>query len=163
LLALLCLVLDDSSRSALVVDRKLPTSAAKLASAFVAAWPRLGTRVSYVTADVAEVLTGGDDLLVSVHACGALTDAVLDLALSSGTRIAVMPCCHDARTNDLGGLGGWMDPSLAIDVVRADRLRRAGYTVVTQTIHPGITEKRRLLMGSPAAILPRVACLPVRK
>ena len=163
LLALLCLVLDDSSRSALVVDHKLPSSAAKLASAFTREWPRLDGRVTYLNADVADVEAGSDDLVLSVHACGALTDVVIDRAIASGTRVAVVPCCHDARKNDLGGLGGWMDPSLAIDVVRADRLRCAGYTVITQTIHPGITEKRRLLMGSPPPLNLSIASTPLRK
>jgi hypothetical protein len=149
LLALLCLVLDDTSPSAVVIDRRRPASAPLLEGAFVAAWPRLGGRVLYVEADVRQAALDASDLAVSVHACGSLTDAVLDLATAARARVAVLPCCHDARTGDQGGLGGWMDASLAIDATRAARLRDAGYRVVTQVIDPDITDKSRLLMGAP--------------
>ncbi len=149
LLALLCLVLDDTSPAAVVIDRRIPESAAKLVAAFVAAWPRLDGRVTFEERDLAGVTLRPGDLAVSVHACGALTDTVLALAVGAGARVAVMPCCHDARENDLGGLDGWMDPSLAIDATRAATLRGAGYHVVTQTIAREITEKNRLLLGEP--------------
>jgi len=149
LLAFLCLLLDDTSPSAQVIDRRLPGSAAKLARALAAAWPRLEGRVTFLEADLATVTAQPGDLVVSVHACGTLTDAVLDIAVQGRARVAVMPCCHDARENDQGGLGGWMDPALAIDATRAARLRAAGYRVATQTIAEGITEKSRVLMGGP--------------
>jgi hypothetical protein len=44
----------------------------------------------------------------------------------------------------------WMDPALALDVARAQRLMQAGYEVWTQRIPADITPKNRLLMGRPA-------------
>jgi len=61
-----------------------------------------------------------------------------------------LPCCHDKLENDQGGLGGWLDPALAIDTTRAARLRGHGYTVHTQTIPTTITPKNRLLLAEPA-------------
>jgi len=150
LLAYLCLVLDDTSPSAVVVDRRLPPSAARLASALVEAWPRLAGRVAFAERDLATVEVLPGDLVVSVHACGALTDVILGLATAARARVAVMPCCHDAGRSDTGGLAGWMDAALAIDATRVARLRGAGYCVATQRIAPGITEKSRLLIGEPA-------------
>ena len=49
----------------------------------------------------------------------------------------------------LGGLGGWMDGPLAIDVTRAAQLRAKGYAVITRTIPEEITPKNRLLMAHP--------------
>src|SRR5712692_9424018 len=46
LLAQVMLLLDDSSPSALVVDRTLPPSSARLHEALVLAWPRLSGRVT---------------------------------------------------------------------------------------------------------------------
>jgi len=149
LLAFLCLVLDDTSASARVVDRRIPKSAGKLASHLVAAWPRLEGRVTFEEADVANVVVASEDLVVSVHACGELTDLVLALAIRGRARVAVMPCCHDARLNDQGSLGSWMDPALAIDATRVSVLRTAGYGVTTHTIAPGITEKSRLILADP--------------
>ena len=54
----------------------------------------------------------------------------------------------------MGGLGGWMESSLAIDVVRATRLEATGYRVWTQTIPADITPKNRLLLGVPVGPAP---------
>jgi hypothetical protein len=80
-----------------------------------------------------------------------LTDEVIGLAIGAGARVAVLPCCHDKLANDQGGLSGWLDPALAIDVTRAARLREHGYTVLTQTIPARITPKNRLLLGERRA------------
>jgi hypothetical protein len=88
-------------------------------------------------------------VVVSCHACGALTDLVLSRASTARARVAVLPCCHDEETCDTGGLGGWLEASLAIDVVRAARLEASGYRVWTQTIPADITPKNRLLLGVP--------------
>ena len=149
LLAFLCLVLDDTSASARVVDRRIPKSAGKLASHLVAAWPRLEGRVTFEEGDLANVTIVPDDLVVSVHACGDLTDIVLARAIRGRSRVAVLPCCHDARRNDQGSLGGWMDSALAIDATRVGVLRVAGYRVTTHTIAPGITERSRLILAEP--------------
>jgi hypothetical protein len=147
LLAHIMLLLDDSSPEALVVDTNLPPSAPRLHEAMTGVWPRLRDRVSFVTGDPDSVSIDADSVVVSCHACGAFTDRVLDSAIAARARVAVLPCCHDVDTCDTGDLTGWMDASLAIDAVRAQRLRSAGYTVRTQTIPSSITPKNRLLLG----------------
>jgi hypothetical protein len=149
LVAQLLVLLDDTSVAALAVDRRVPPSAAKLARALADEWPRLEGRVAYVEAPLASVALTAADVVVSAHACGALTDEVLALAVAARARVAVLPCCHDAATCDDGALGGWLDVATAIDVTRAARLRAAGYAVRTQTIPRAITEKNRLLLGEP--------------
>ena len=151
LLAQALLILDDTSPGAIVVDRALPPSAAKLREALAQTWPRLGGRVEFVAKGLDEVDVHGGDLVVSCHACGSLTDAVLDRALSVRARVAVLPCCHHLRTGDTGGLAGWVDRATAIDIMRAARLTRHGYRIWTQTIPAGITPRNRLLLGAPAA------------
>jgi hypothetical protein len=150
LVAYLLVLLDDTSPSALAVDRRLPVSFSKLGHAFVSEWPRLSGRVEAIESRLDAIDLASGDLVVSAHACGALTDEVLTMALRAGARVAVLPCCHDAATCDDGGLSGWLDPALAIDATRAARLRAAGYQVRTQTIPAAITEKNRLLLGEPS-------------
>jgi hypothetical protein len=89
------------------------------------------------------------DLVVSSHACGSLTDDVLDAAAAVRARVAVLPCCHDLELNETGSLSGWLDKPLAIDVMRAVRLEQRGYRVWTQTIPAEITPKNRLLLAEP--------------
>jgi hypothetical protein len=94
------------------------------------------------------------DVVVSSHACGALTDRILDGAVEARARVAVLPCCHDFATLDAGDLAGWLDRALAIDAMRAVRLRQQGYRVWTQTIPAAITPQNRLLIGAPASATP---------
>src|SRR5205085_11868383 len=110
-------------------------------AALVHAWPRLAGRVSFAARSIDEVAIGANDLVVSSHACGALTDRVLERAVAARARVAVLPCCHDLASCDAGDLGGWVDAPLAIDIVRAQQLRARGYRVWTQTIPPEITPK----------------------
>ena len=143
------LILDDTSPEAIAVDPVFPPSAVTLHSALRETWPRLAGRIDFVAAQLDTVDIQPADVVVSVHACGALTDLVLARAATARARVAVLPCCHDSRTSDAGGLTGWMDDALAIDVVRARRLAEHGYRVWTQLIPPEITPKNRLLLGAP--------------
>jgi SAM-dependent methyltransferase len=149
LLAHLLLLLDDSSREAVAVDRRIPASASRLAACLRETWPRLEGRVRFVEAEVQEFVLDPDDLVVSVHACGGLTDRIIERVLSAGARVAVLPCCHDLREYDDGGLRGWIEGALAQDVMRATRLRQAGYEVYTGRIPRDITPQNRLLLGQP--------------
>jgi hypothetical protein len=153
LLAMILLLLDDSSPEALAVDQRIPESAATLAASLTEAWPRLKGRVRFVEADLEEVPLQHCDVIVSVHACGGLTDLVIERALGAGARLAVLPCCHDLDGADLGGLQGWMDGPLAMDAARVARLRSHGYRVVTQLIPGDITAKNRLLLAEPATLI----------
>lgn len=150
LLAHVMLVLDDTSSEAHVVDPSSPPSAPALHGALTAVWPRLAGRVHVQAQPLAAFALSPDDLIVSSHACGALTDRVLDAAVAARARVAVLPCCHDARTCDAGTLTGWVDVPLAIDLRRAGRLEQSGYRVWTQTIPAAITPKNRLLIGVPS-------------
>jgi hypothetical protein len=149
LLAHVMLLLDDSSPDALVVDPDPPASSGPLHAALVAEWPRLRGRVTFVVEDVGRVTLAATDLVVSSHACGELTDRIIEAGSAAGARVAVLPCCHDLARNDAGPLGGWLDGPMAIDTMRAVRLDSRGYHVRTQTIPKAITPKNRLLIGTP--------------
>ena len=150
LLAQVLLLLDDSSPEALAVDLRLPKSAATLAASLGNAWPRLQGRVQFLETDLRGVPLLPRDLVVSAHACGGLTDLILARAVEAGATVAVLPCCHDLKAGDLGGLDGWLDGPLAMDVTRVARLRSQGYLVSTQVIPGDITPKNRLLLAEPA-------------
>lgn len=149
LVASLLLLLDDSSPAAVGIDRQLPPSAAKLQAVLEEEWPRLAGRVTLEAGEIEDVNLSAEDLVVSVHACGALSDTVLDRAIAARARVALLPCCHDLKGEGGAALRGWLDGALAMDAERALRLQAAGYKVLTQTIPVEITTKNRLLLGVP--------------
>jgi hypothetical protein len=131
------------------VDKTLPSSSARVHEVLTAAWPQLSGRITFIAAGLEDVAIAPTDIVVSVHACGSLTDLVLERAASARARVAVLPCCHDLDISDDGQLAGWVDGPLAVDVVRALRLRQQGYRIWTQSISADITPKNRLLLGAP--------------
>jgi len=149
LLAQILLLLDDSSPCALAVDKTVPASSAKLHEALVGEWPRITGRVTFAASPLEDVAIHPDDVVVSCHACGSLTDLVLERGAQARARVAVLPCCHELAAGDAGDLAGWVDGPLAIDIMRAVRLRQRGYRVWTQSIPADITPKNRLLLASP--------------
>lgn len=150
LVAQILLLLDPGFSGALAVDRRIPESANLLAAELQTSWPRLAGSLTFLEADIEQVPLTEDDMVVSVHACGRLTDLVLERAVAARCRVAVLPCCHDLANSDPGGLQGWLDGPLAVDVTRAAMLRSHGYRVYTQTIPVEITPKNRLLLAEPA-------------
>jgi hypothetical protein len=155
LVAQLMLLLDDTSPSALAVDAKPVPSAPRLGEALAARWPRLAGRVDHVIEDLAGASVEASDLVVSVHACGALSDVVIGKAIAARAPVAVLPCCHDARSCDPGGLLGFLPLPLAVDATRVARLRSEGYEVLTQTIPEEVTPHNRLIVAVPAGLAAR--------
>ena len=148
LLAQIMLVLDDSSPEAIVVDKRVPPCAHTLHDEIVTVWPRLEDRFMWIADDLERVTIEAGDVVVASHACGRLTDVVIERAAAARARLAVLPCCHDQAACDAAGLDGWMDRALAIDAARAFALRGRGYRVWTQTIPAAITPKNRLLLAA---------------
>jgi Methyltransferase domain len=149
LLGQIMLLLDDSSTGVLAVDHRLPPSSSTLACALASVWPRLSGRVTLKEMPLEDVDLCEDDVVVSVHACGGLTDRVIDRAVMARCRLAVLPCCHDLDRAETGRLTGWLDGPVAVDVMRATKLRAIGWRVWTQTIPETITPHNRLLIASP--------------
>jgi Methyltransferase domain len=149
LLAQIMMLMDDSSPNALVVDKALPASSGKVHQVLVREWPRLSGRVAFVAASLDDIEIVPTDVVVSSHACGTLTDLVLDRAVTARARVAVLPCCHNLASGDAGGLSGWVDGPVAIDIVRAMGLAARGYRIWTLAIPGDITPKNRLLLGAP--------------
>ena len=151
LLAHAMLLLDSNSESAIAVDQNLSVCGQKCADEIQKTWPRLAGRIQMRETDFGNIDLHEGDLVVSAHACGGLTDRIIDLAVAKRCRLAVLPCCHSLRKQDTGGFDAWLDGSLAIDIQRVTMLRRAGYSVRMQRIPDEITPKNRLILAEPEA------------
>ena len=118
LLAHLLLILNPRCRSAVCVDRRQPHSFDRLSASLAGEWPHIIGRIRFVRARVEGAVPSPDTLLVSVHACGGLTDLVLKMAVDGSAPVAVVPCCHardaewdalledDVQQEEEGGGGG---------------------------------------------------------
>src|SRR5215204_692412 len=106
LLGQIMLILDDSSAGALAIDQTQPPCAARVHESLIDVWPRLARRVRFIQAPLDSAAIASTDIVVSSHACGRLTDVVLDRAADAGARLALLPCCHDFGACDAGGLEG---------------------------------------------------------
>lgn len=151
LLAQVILLLDPDPRStALAVDVKLPKNHVLVHDAVVGAFPILAGRVTFQRARLEDVALGAGDVILSSHACGPLSDAVLSRAAGVGARVALMPCCHLTRRRpDLAGSDAVV--AACIDEERAMWLVERGYDVTIDTIPAKVTAKNRLLLGQPRA------------
>lgn len=150
LLAQVLLLLDTDMRStALAVDVRLPKNHVLVHGAVIAMFPDLAGRVTFQQARLEDVVLGAGDVIVSAHACGELSDAVLDSAAAASARVALLPCCHLTRRRT--DLADRADPAARIDEERAMWLVERGYDVTVDTIPANVSAKNRLLLGRPRA------------
>jgi hypothetical protein len=153
LLAQALLLLDADMRStALAVDIRLPKNHVLVHDAVIATFPHLAGRVTFQRARLEDVALGVGDVVISAHACGALSDAVLSHAAAVGARVALLPCCHLTRWRP--DLVDRADPAARIDEERAMWLVERGYDVIVDTIPANVSAKNRLLLGRPHAATP---------
>jgi len=148
LLGQVLLLLDaDAQTTAIAVDKRLPKNHTLVHGAVIEAFPVLAGRVTFEQARLEDVALGDGDVIVSAHACGDLSDAVLHRASVVRARVALLPCCHLTRWRpDLAELA---DPAARIDEDRVRWLTDRDYDVVIDEIPPSVSAMNRLLLGRP--------------
>lgn len=94
-------------------------------------------------------ITTAVTLAISTHACGSLTDQVLQFAVQQGAcGIAVMPCCYTGTDKGAPyGVKRALGVSWAADIRRSFFLTEHGYHSDFATIPSEITPMNRILVG----------------
>jgi len=135
-----------------LLDRSRPASHALLLAALEEVAPWAPAKLTYVEAPLSEAAAAvpADASLVAVHACGARTDRVLELAMQRVVRVAALPCCPQAALSRVPpALVRALGPALACDTARTLRLEQAGLVVRWDEVPSVITPMNRLLLAWP--------------
>ena len=126
-------------------------------------------RWDYVEGPVENIVPHESCLLVGIHACGRLSDTVINLAICSNAPLALVPCCHSKKIltpEQAEGFKALMAsapasnktsnapiPSYTLadftDSIRKQRLVDAGYKVLEMWIPEEFTPKNRILLAVP--------------
>ena len=176
---------SSAPTTALCVDRTMPGSATEIANAMrehfpgIAAAPPSSSSSSldsssscwtYVEADLAAAEAHPSALMVSVHACGSLTDFLIEKAIAGRAPLAIVPCCHTIQTKK-----GYMPHPVfcektvdevatlveeqrimlqkpmehVLDEIRIQTLQNAGYQVEQVLLPSSFTKQNRLILATP--------------
>tara|TARA_R110002072_G_scaffold25443_5_gene85049 strand:+ start:1508 stop:2245 length:738 start_codon:yes stop_codon:yes gene_type:complete len=151
LVAVLFAVFEREVERVIVLDRSRPASFDHIVAAAEEAAPWTAGRIEYIQAKLnsaANNIPKGAGL-VAVHACGAKTDRVLELAVANRTPVAVMPCCHPVATSKAPAALKKALAHLAVDVDRTYQLEAANFHVHWTSVSDRITRMNRVILARP--------------
>lgn len=166
-----------SPRTAVCIDQSMPQAAQKIAAVCRDSLPHsVASQFTYVQADLRNCQPDASCLLASVHACGSLTDDIIDMAIQHGAPCAVVPCCHTVRPelyrphvlanesvasiaqrvqdykDTLQNDDKHMAVGTVVDDVRVRTLQRAGFSVQQIELPAAFTARNRLILAQPPSI-----------
>ena len=152
LTGLLFAIFSEHVQEVLLWDHQQSNSAKTVYKLLVSEFPEIESKVSWrVSAlDSPPKELKSDFALVAVHACGKLTDQCLDLALTGGNAIVVVPCCYTGTgKTEPYALKKSLGVSLSTDIGRTYRLENEDYRVEWDSIPPQITPMNRVILAHP--------------
>jgi hypothetical protein len=159
LLAYALLLLDTTNqRTAVCIDRRMPSYMEKVSQEITSRWPNVENRWDYVEGHVERIESSSSTVLLGIHCCGGLSDKVIELAISTNAPLALVPCCHTRKClpptvkKNIRSILKEANMTLAefIDTDRIERLKQAGYTVEEKRIPSVITPKNHIILATPS-------------
>lgn len=153
LVAVLFAMFERDVERACVLDRSRPKSFDRILLAAEEAAPWIAGRIQYIEASLNTAARNipKDAGLVSVHACGAKTDRVLELAVANHMPVAVMPCCHPVAASKAPPALKLALAHMAVDIDRTYQLEASGFHVHWSNVSERITRMNRVILARPRA------------
>lgn len=96
------------------------------------------------------ILSAETKAITAIHACGSLTENLIDSAKTLDIPFAVMPCCYEFRKGEIIGaevLEHFSAKSECMDIARIIDLTNSGWTPYVREIPKNITEMNRIIIG----------------
>ncbi len=90
-------------------------------------------------------------IVTAIHACGDLTDTLIDSAIKITKPYAVVPCCYSENNTvvDKKFLEYFTTPCECIDIARILKTQNSNYKALVREISKYVTDKNRILIGLP--------------
>ena len=100
-------------------------------------------------------------IIVSIHACGSLSDRIIELSIKYHVPFAVVPCCQGREIDDVLRTSGYTvedaqfhsryfeDISGYSDLMRINYAIEQGYKIILRALPREITDKNRIMIGIP--------------
>ena len=150
LLGLLFAIFERKVSKVYLVDRHEPESRQRLINACLKVAPWIENKIHSVSDMISpesEWLEDGMSVL-GIHACGILTDLCIDIGITTGGHIAIMPCCYPEKKCPAPlSLQENLGFETAFDVHRTYNLENAGYHVNWHSIPSSITPMNRVIIA----------------
>ena len=135
---------------ATLIDQHKPSSYERIREHLAVRFPYVKVRTRFIEGkiqDAVDIPPGA--LVVGVHACGALTDRVVETAAAAGADFAVVPCCEAKRLLPLE-VRRETPPGCvpqAVAEMRLARWRGMGYAVEERALPEAVTGRGRIFIG----------------
>ncbi len=133
------------------VDIRRPVSFEKILDAVAAVKPHVIDRVKFIEAPLSDLqapISPSNISVVATHACGSLTDTVLDFARVCATRVAVMPCCYTGTASNVpNGVRRMLGVGVSADIDRCYRLEREGWQTDMTNVPKLVTPMNRIIVA----------------
>jgi len=135
------------------IDKTLTEKHRETLDYFVSSNPKIRNRYEFLQQDITQPDFEFPECnaVIAVHACGSLTDIIIDKCMKQGLPLAVMPCCYNSKRiwwqkyspciEFEGDLGRYADE------LRLAYLKHRYKNAKIETISPEITPMNRILLA----------------
>lgn len=135
-----------------LVDIKQPPSHQVLRDLITEVCPWVDDLVTFHESDIDSFIpptSGKIPITIATHACGSLTDKILEAAVkNSSSFMALMPCCYTGTDNGMPyGIKRAMGVAWTADIKRVLELESHGYHTDFSTIPKEITPLNRIIIA----------------
>ncbi len=144
-------LVNDNSLNVLAVDNRVTNRFREVNQYFKQNFPNLSEKHSFIERDVSKIIFPESSLVVALHACGNLTDIIIEKCVDKRLPFAVMPCCPNSRRIWWKDKSIYFEGSLSryIDNLRLEYMQKNGYAAKFELIDENITPMNRIILARP--------------